>query len=74
MITVAWYRKYEHGTRVGLWASVTGGSQIVGGLIAYGCVVGEAKHPTAGFSSWKIYGACMLYFMAGSIVTAKFLY
>lgn len=83
MITAAWYRKYEHGTRVGIWSSMTGVATIVGGIIAYGCVVGEEKHPTAGFSSWKIlslvtglisvvYGAAMLYFMAGSVVSAKF--
>lgn len=83
MITAAWYRKYEHGTRVGLWSSMTGVATIIGGIIAYGCVAGEESHPHATFSSWKIlslctgllsviYGACMLYFMAGSAVTAKF--
>lgn len=62
---------------------MTGVATIFGGIIAYGCVVGEEKHPTAGVSSWKIlslvtglisvvYGAAMLYFMAGSVISAKF--
>jgi ACS family allantoate permease-like MFS transporter len=83
MITASWYRKYEHGTRVGLWSGMTGIATILGGLIAYGCVAGEEKHPSVTFTSWKllslctglvsvVYGACMLYFMAGSVVTARF--
>jgi ACS family allantoate permease-like MFS transporter len=55
----------------------------MGGLIAYGCVDGQKKsrHPT--MASWQImalclglvsivYGACMWYLMAGSVVTTKF--
>ncbi|TFK56809.1 MFS transporter [Heliocybe sulcata] len=83
LITAGWYRKYEHASRVGLWSSCTGVATIIGGIIAYGCLDGEEKHPNARFASWKIlslctgllsvvYGACMLYFMAGSIVTARF--
>ncbi|KUJ09735.1 MFS transporter [Mollisia scopiformis] len=83
MITAAWYKKYEHGTRVGIWSSMTGVATIVGGIIAYGCVLGEEKHGSGGFSSWKIlslvtglisvvYGIAMLWFMAGSVVSAKF--
>ncbi|KAH8812394.1 major facilitator superfamily domain-containing protein [Xylogone sp. PMI_703] len=83
MITAAWYRKYEHGTRVGLWSSMTGVATTLGGIIAYGCVAGQEKHPNSTFTSWKIlalctgllsvvYGMCMLYFMAGSAVTARF--
>ncbi|KAF8848840.1 hypothetical protein BDZ45DRAFT_753385 [Acephala macrosclerotiorum] len=82
MINAACYRKYEHETRVGIWSSMTGVATIVSGVIAYGCVVGEEKHPTVGVSSWKIlslitglisvvYGAAMLHFMAGSVVSAK---
>lgn len=83
LITAAWYRKYEHASRVGLWSGCTGVATIVGGIIAYGCLDGEERDPEAGFSSWKIlalctgllsvvYGTCMLTFMAGSIVTARF--
>ncbi|KZT30966.1 MFS general substrate transporter [Neolentinus lepideus HHB14362 ss-1] len=63
--------------------SLHGVATIIGGIIAYGCLDGEEKHPNAKFSGWKIlalctgllsvvYGTCMLYFMAGSIVTARF--
>lgn len=83
IITAAWYKKYEHASRTGLWSSCTGIATMAGGLIAFGCVAGEQKHPNASFSSWKIlslvtglisviYGACMFCFMATSVVTAKF--
>lgn len=83
LITAAWYRKYEHGSRTGLWSGCTGVATMIGGLIAFGCVSGEEKHPNASFSSWKIlavvtglvsivFGVCMYFFMATSVVTAKF--
>ncbi|OAL31255.1 hypothetical protein AYO20_08310 [Fonsecaea nubica] len=83
LITAAWYRKYEHGSRTGIWSGCTGIATMIGGLIAFGCVEGETKNPDANFSSWKIlavvtgvvsviYGVCMFWFMATSVVTAKF--
>lgn len=82
LVTAAWYRKYEHASRMGVWAACVGLSKIIGGAIAYGCVAGYEKHPKANFSSWKIlalvtglvsivYGICMLLSMAGSVVTAR---
>ncbi|KAK5133477.1 hypothetical protein LTR08_007719 [Meristemomyces frigidus] len=84
LITAAWYRKYEHASRVGIWSACVGISGIVGGAIAYGCVAGYESHPNARFSSWKIlalctgllsvgYGICMFFFLAGSVVTARWL-
>jgi ACS family allantoate permease-like MFS transporter len=83
IVTAQWYRKYEHATRVGIWSSCTGLATILGGIIAYGCVVGAQNRPDSSFSSWKIlalvtglvtvvYGSCMLYFIPGSAVTAGF--
>lgn len=83
MVTAQWYRKYEHATRVGVWSCCTGVAILVGGLIAYGCVVGEENHPNSTFTSWKIlalvtglvtivYGSFMLYFIPASAVTANF--
>ncbi|KAI9739832.1 MAG: hypothetical protein M1834_006553 [Cirrosporium novae-zelandiae] len=83
LVTAAWYKKYEHASRTGLWSACTGIATIIGGLIAYGCVSGQDKNPNTALSSWKIlalctgllsvvYGCCMWYFMAGSVVTAKF--
>ncbi|KAK5117488.1 hypothetical protein LTR85_008873 [Meristemomyces frigidus] len=84
LVTAAWYRKYEHASRVGVWSACVGVSGILGGAIAYGCVAGYDRHPNAHFSSWKIlalctgllsvvYGNCMYFFMAGSVVTARWL-
>lgn len=83
IITAAWYRKHEHASRTGIWSACTGLATMAGGLIAFGCVAGEEKHPNASFSSWKIlslitglisviYGGCMFWFMATSVVTARF--
>ncbi|ORY10119.1 major facilitator superfamily domain-containing protein [Clohesyomyces aquaticus] len=82
LITASWYRKYEHGSRTGMWSSCTGMATMIGGLIAFGCVDGQTKHDTA-ISSWKIlalitglvsiaYGICMWFFMAPSAVEARF--
>jgi len=82
LITAAWYKKYEHGSRVGIWSACTGFATMIGGLIAFGCVTGQAKNPGQ-YSSWKIlalvtglisvvYGAAMWLYMAPSVVDAKF--
>lgn len=82
LITAAWYRKYEHGSRTGIWSSCTGLATMIGGLIAFGCVDGQAKNASA-ISSWKIlalitglisvvFGIAMYLFMAPSAVEARF--
>ncbi|KAF2811382.1 MFS transporter [Mytilinidion resinicola] len=82
LITAAWYKKHEHGSRVGIWSACTGFATMAGGLIAFGCVAGQQKNPGQ-YSSWKIlalvtglisvvYGAAMWWWMAPSVVDAKF--
>ena len=82
LVTAAWYKKYEHASRVSIWSSCNGLATIVGGLIAFGCLSGQEKDRQA-MASWRImalclglvsvvYGAAMLKFMAGSVVTAGF--
>ncbi|KAK5731856.1 hypothetical protein LTR17_011068 [Elasticomyces elasticus] len=84
LVTAAWYRKYEHASRVGLWSACVGIANIIGGAIAYGCVAGLEVHPNMQFTSWKIlalctglisvvYGVCMFFFLADSVVTARWL-
>ncbi|KAI0124899.1 major facilitator superfamily domain-containing protein [Xylariales sp. AK1849] len=75
---------FEHASRVGVWSAMVGVATILGGAIAYGCVVGYETHPNATFTSWKIlalctgltstvYGISMYFLMAGSCVTARWL-
>lgn len=82
LITAAWYRKYEHAGRVGIWSACVGLSGMLGGIIAFGCVSGYEERPNAYFTTWKIlalctgllsvvYGVSMFFFMAGSVVSAK---
>ncbi|KAJ4359601.1 uncharacterized protein N0V89_000156 [Didymosphaeria variabile] len=82
LITAAWYRKYEHGSRTGIWSSCIGLANVIGGLIAFGCVDGQSKHHSA-LSSWRIlslatglvsviFGVCMWFYMAPSVVEARF--
>lgn len=82
LVTAAWYKKYEHVSRVSIWSSCNGLATIVGGLIAYGCLAGQERKRQA-LESWRImalclglvsmiYGGCMLKWMAGSCVSARF--
>ncbi|KAJ9142980.1 MFS transporter [Pleurostoma richardsiae] len=84
LITASWYRKYEHASRVGIWSCFIGVSNIIGGLIAYGCVAGLEKHPNASFTSWRtlvlctgiassVFGICMFFFFASTPLKAKWL-
>ena len=83
LITAKWYRKYEHATRVGIWAGCNGLSSGLGGVIAYGCLRGSMDDGIT-FDSWKIlalviggvtiiYGASMFTFMSESAVKSNFL-
>ncbi|KAF2490625.1 MFS transporter [Lophium mytilinum] len=64
LITAAWYKKHEHGSRVGVWSACTGIATMIGGLIAFGSLV-------TGLIS-IVYGAGMWRWMAPSVVQAKF--
>lgn len=83
LLTARWYRKYEHGARVSIWASMNGLATIIGALIAYGCLAGVASGVSIAMYSWKImalclgcvsivFGAAMWYFMAPSLLEATF--
>jgi ACS family allantoate permease-like MFS transporter len=84
LITASWYRKYEHASRVGIWSCFTGVAQILGGLIAYGCLQGRLAHPDSNFTSWRIlylctgvasaiFGAFMFFFFASTPLEANWL-
>jgi MFS transporter, ACS family, allantoate permease len=83
LLTARWYRKYEHGARVAIWSSCNGLATIFGALIAFGCLSGVENGAAITISSWKImalclgcvsvlYGGAMFYFMAPSMIEAKF--
>lgn len=83
LITAKWYRKFEHATRVGIWAGCNGLSAGIGGVVAYGCYQGS-KNDGITFPSWKImalvtgattvlFGASMFSFMSESAVKSTFL-
>lgn len=83
LVTASWYKKSEHGVRVSIWSSCNGLATIVGALIAWGCLTAQTDGLKSALPSWKImavclgcvsvvYGACMWYFMPGSMLEAKF--
>lgn len=83
LLTARWYRKYEHGARVAIWGGCNGLSTIIGALIAYGCLAGVESGVAISLPSWKImalclgsvsvvYGAAMYFFMAPSLLEARF--
>ncbi|KAH8650027.1 major facilitator superfamily domain-containing protein [Xylariales sp. PMI_506] len=83
LLTARWYRKYEHGRRVSIWSACNGLATIIGALIAFGCLSGVEDGVSIALPSWKImalclgsvsvvYGACMWYFMAPSLLEAGF--
>jgi ACS family allantoate permease-like MFS transporter len=82
-LTARWYSKYEHGSRVAIWGGCNGLATIIGSAIAYGCLVSTENGVATVMPSWKImalclglvsivYGAAMFYFMAPSLLEAKF--
>ncbi|KAL4964518.1 putative MFS allantoate transporter [Aspergillus stella-maris] len=83
LITAQWYPLKDQALRSAIWFSFNGTSQIIGGFMAYGISKGfeDAGYT---FASWKavflvtglttaIYGMFMLYFMADSPITARWL-
>lgn len=83
LITAKWYKKYEHGSRVGWWAGCNGVASALGGLIAYGCYRGTLNGETA-LPGWKVlalvaggitvvYGVGLWFIMADTPLKAKFL-
>lgn len=82
LITAKWYKKYEHSTRVGIWAASNGFSTMVGGVVAYGCSRGSQEAGLT-FHGWRIlalvtggitilFAVCMYFFMAESPIRAHF--
>jgi MFS family permease len=82
LITAKWYRKYEHSSRVGVWAASNGLSTMIGAVVAYGCSIGSTEAGLT-FHGWKIlsivcggitiiFSVCMYFFMANSPIDAKF--
>ncbi len=82
LITAKWYTKYEHSTRVGIWAAWAGFSSIVGGVVAYGCSRGSAEAGLT-FHGWRIlalvtggitviFAVGMFFFFAENITEAGF--
>ncbi|RFU27351.1 hypothetical protein B7463_g8964, partial [Scytalidium lignicola] len=82
LVTAKWYRKYEHSSRVGIWAASNGFSTIVGGVVAYGCSRGSAQAGLT-FHGWRIlavvtggitiiFAVCMFFFMAENPIEARF--
>jgi len=83
LITAKWYKKYEHGSRVGWWAGCNGLASGLGGLIAYGCYKGT-QHGEVSLPGWKvlalvaglltvIYGIGLFFIMADTPLKAGFL-
>jgi len=83
LITAKWYKKYEHSSRVGVWAASNGLSTMIGAVVAYGCSRGSAEAHLS-FHGWRIlalvcgsitivFGVCMFYFMANSPIEATWL-
>ncbi|RDW75722.1 hypothetical protein BP5796_06543 [Coleophoma crateriformis] len=82
LVTAKWYKKYEHSSRVGIWAACAGGATMIGGVVAYGCSRGSTEaHLT--FHGWKIlslvtgsitvvFAVLMYFFMAQSPIDASF--
>ncbi|KAL2822240.1 putative MFS allantoate transporter [Aspergillus cavernicola] len=83
LITAQWYPLKDQALRSAIWFSFNGTAQIVGGVLAYGVSKGFEKGGYT-FASWKaiflvtglitsVYGMFMLYFMADSPITARWL-
>lgn len=83
LLTARWYRKYEHGARVAIWGGCNGFATIAGALIAFGCLSSAEDGRVTTLPSWKImavclgavsvvFGACMWWFMAPSLLEATF--
>ncbi|KAG8878927.1 hypothetical protein FRB98_005910 [Tulasnella sp. 332] len=82
LLTGRFYRRQEQVTRTGIWFSMNGWAQILGGLIAYGLL--SRTESTGGISRWKMlflilgcitmfFGTCLLFFMPSSPATTRLL-
>lgn len=83
LFTSQWYRKHEQGSRTGLWFSLNGFAQIVGGVVAYGIAKGTESSQTA-LAGWRImflwtglmtaaFGVLLFIFMPDNPLKARFL-
>ncbi|KAI1133369.1 major facilitator superfamily transporter allantoate [Nemania abortiva] len=83
LFTSQWYTIPEQATRVPWWVSFNGWSQVVGGAVAYGIVVGT-QHNSLAIKGWQLIflvfgfltalvGVVFLYWMPDSPLKARFL-
>lgn len=54
VFTSQWYRKEEQAFRVGLWFSMCGFAQMIGGYIAYGVAIHIGGDPSAALRGWQV--------------------
>ncbi|KAJ8127972.1 hypothetical protein O1611_g5664 [Lasiodiplodia mahajangana] len=83
LFTSQWYATSEQSTRVSWWVSCVGWSQIIGGAVAYGVVIGTTQASLA-IKGWQLIflvfgfftaliGVVFLYWMPDSPLKAQFL-
>ena len=53
LLTSQWYRKYEQGSRTGLWFSCNGLAQVIGGCIAYS-IARDTAGKTLSVAPWQV--------------------
>lgn len=83
LFTSQWYTKEEQGFRASIWFGFNGLAQIIGGLVAYGIIMGTEKHHIE-IAPWKLIflviglvtaavGCVFLYYMPDNQLNARFL-
>ncbi|PLN80217.1 putative MFS allantoate transporter [Aspergillus taichungensis] len=84
VFTSQWYRKEEQAFRVGIWFSMCGWAQMLGGYIAYGVAAHIGGDPNASLRGWQVIflilglftvvtGVLFFFILPDSPVTARFL-
>ncbi|KAI9825932.1 MAG: hypothetical protein M1819_000451 [Sarea resinae] len=84
VFTSQWYRKEEQAFRVGVWFSMCGLAQMIGGYVAYGVATHIGGDPSASLRGWQVIflilglftvviGILFFFILPDSPVTAGFL-
>lgn len=84
VFTSQWYRKEDQAFRVGVWFSMCGFAQMLGGYVAYGIAIHVGRDPNAALRGWQIIflvlglftvlvGIAFFFILPDSPVTARFL-
>ncbi|KAJ5782429.1 hypothetical protein N7457_004203 [Penicillium paradoxum] len=84
IFTSQWYRKEEQAFRVGLWFSMCGWAQMLGGYVAYGVATHVGQDPNSPLRGWQVIflilglftvviGVLFFFILPDSPVTAGFL-